>query len=109
MILENYIENMIQNGNINHIYLTEGAILGLIGFIIYLEASPKLGNIWLRKDKNNIKKLQISSLIEYFKKPFQNIILWYPNNWDLNPYMVSTISSISFWILRSYLDSKIKI
>ncbi len=84
------------------IYLTEGAIIGLLGFISYLELSPKLGNIWLRKNDKNIKEFQPIFILSYFKKPFQSLIFWYPQNWDLNPYVISTLSAIGFYSLRKY-------
>ena len=100
-----YINNMIENNNTN-LYLMEGATIGLIIFTLYLELNPRLGDVWYRQDSNNIRRIYPNSLLEYFKKPFQNKILWYPQNWDLNPYTFTTLISISFTMLRKYFNNE---
>jgi len=104
-MIEDIFNKMIDKENLSFLYLTEGAIFGILGFILYLELSPKLGNIWYRKNYQNIREFQPMFILPYLKKPFQSKILWYPQNWDLNPYVISTLSAIGFYSLRKYIDN----
>ncbi len=105
-MLKDYIDSLIQNNNTNmdHIYMAEGVVIGLVIFTLYLELNPKLGNIWYRQDSMGIKRISPKALLEYFKKPFQSIMLWNPKNWDLNPYMFSTLTGVGFTAFRKYVD-----
>ena len=62
-------------------------LLSLIIFLIYLEFSPNLGNIWYRIDSTGNRKIMIKGAISVILYPFKNITLWYPNNWDLNYFI----------------------
>ena len=62
-------------------------LLSLIIFLIYLEYSPNLGNIWYRIDSTGNRKIMIKGAISVILYPFKNITLWYPNNWDLNYFV----------------------
>ena len=56
-------------------------------FSIYLEASPKLKNIWLRRDSDNMIHFRPGGILLMLLKPFTNIFFWYPNFWDINYYV----------------------
>jgi hypothetical protein len=56
-------------------------------FIIYLELSPKLSNIWIRCDSNNILKICPGGIRTMLYKPFQNLFFWKPEFWDINFYI----------------------
>ena len=91
---------MISDINIDYIkqhtkkmlYVDNGSlILGyfiyFIIFLIYLELSPKLKNIWIRCDSDNILKICPSGIISMLKKPFTDVFFWYPQFWDINYYV----------------------
>ena len=52
-------------------YLKRGYLIYFIIFISYLELSPKLGNIWLRKGVDNSLNLSLGGLVSFFTKPFK--------------------------------------
>ena len=62
-------------------------------FAAYLELSPKLGNIWLRKDSNGITNFHPASIIKLILKPLYDIVFWYPYVWDINFFIGGFIFS----------------
>jgi hypothetical protein len=67
-------------------------ILGNIAlFAAYIELSPNMGNVWIRKDENNIPRLQLHNLLELMKAPLSEKIYWYPKQWDINVFTFVTI------------------
>lgn len=102
-----YIIYMLNNtiyNNTNKIYLTQGYIIGLIIFALYLELNPKIGNVWYRIDENNEYQVKPSNILEYFVKPFKDRTFWKPRFWDINPYTFSTIASLTFTGIRKIID-----
>ena len=47
-------------------------LLSLIIFLSYLEISPNLGNIWYRFNSDNIKVININSIIQFIIYPLKN-------------------------------------
>lgn len=96
-ILSNGIEHLYRSSNIlsnsmEFLYIPPkilllGYSIYLIIFSIYLETSPKLTNIWLRKDSNNIIRFRPAGILSMLMKPFSNIFFWYPSLWDINYYV----------------------
>ncbi len=74
-------------------------LLSFIIFLLYLELSPKLGNIWYRLNSENIKVINISSIINFLIYPLHNINFWYINNWDLNFIIYYFITKFIFYCL----------
>ena len=70
-----------------------GSFIYFIFFLIYLETSPKLKNIWLRCNSENILKICPSGIRSMLSKPFSNIYFWYPRFWDINYYAGAYIFS----------------
>jgi len=64
-----------------------GYFIYFIIFLIYLELSPKLKNIWIRCNSDNILKICPSGIISMLKKPFTDVFFWYPQFWDINYYV----------------------
>jgi len=71
-----------------------------IGFIIYLELSPRLGNIWYRTGSDGLKHINFSGLIEFVYKPFTHGFFWRPQFWDINIYIGLFITVIFINLLR---------
>jgi len=67
--------------------LLTGYGIYFILFLLYLELSPKLMNIWLRCDSNNMLKICPGGVLQMLYKPFQNIYFWKPKFWDINYYV----------------------
>ena len=88
-----FLEYITENED-NYKYLSQGTILGLILFILYLELSPKLGNVWYRYTSNGNRELQPKSLLHFLCYPFRDTLFWRPENWDLNFIVVSGFTGI---------------
>ena len=83
---------------------TEQLIMGyfiyFIIFISYLEISPKLQNIWIRYNSDNVLQICPGGIWNMLKKPFSNCYFWYPEFWDLNYYVGGLIfSGITFFFI----------
>tara|TARA_E500000178_G_C16992439_1_gene741520 strand:+ start:191 stop:517 length:327 start_codon:yes stop_codon:yes gene_type:complete len=70
-------------------------------FIAYLEISPKLKNVWIRCNSDNVLQICPAGIWNMLKKPFSNIYFWYPQFWDLNYY----IGGLIFSALRIFLSN----
>ena len=73
--------------------LKRGYLIYLLIFISYLELSPKLGNVWLRKGVDNSINLSLGGLVSFFTKPFKEGFFWKPRFWDINYYVGGYIFS----------------
>tara|TARA_B100000902_G_C26751399_1_gene641064 strand:+ start:237 stop:530 length:294 start_codon:yes stop_codon:yes gene_type:complete len=77
-----------------------GSSIYFFVFISYLEISPKLGNIWLRKDDMGIKRFHPSSILKLIIKPLYSIMYWNPLIWDINFYIGAYIFSKTLYYLN---------
>jgi hypothetical protein len=59
-----------------------------IVWLAYLELSPRLGNIWLRRDAEGVQRISIGSLKALLAAPWYTTELWWPSYWDVNPWPV---------------------
>ena len=81
--------------------------LVLLVYILSLEFSSGMGNVWLRVNESGTKSFSLGGIIKYFYEPLRDKTLWiYPQVWSLNPYIYSycvlkTIDVIS----NNYLNS----
>lgn len=101
--MSDFIDFVLDNEN-NSKYLTQGAFLGLILFILYLELSPKLGNIWFRYASTGEREIQPESLLHFLSYPFKNGLFWKPENWDLNFIVMSGLSGAAYTLIRNGID-----
>jgi hypothetical protein len=62
-------------------------LLYLCCFLVYLELSPGLGNVWIRKNADGDRQLSLGGLWNVFRYPFQNPDMWLPPHWDINPWI----------------------
>ena len=67
--------------------------LGTIGYALYVQFSPKIGNIWYRLDSTGNKSFQFNSLSNLMIQTSTNSIYWKLNNLDINYIFVTYI----FW------------
>ena len=75
----------------------------IILFILYLEVSPRLGNVWLRYDHRGKLRIHIGSLLQFIYQPFTNSFFWKPEFWDLNIYVGIYIFTIIIKIITILL------
>jgi len=71
-------------------------ILSLIVYLLYLEFSPKLGNILFRINSENVKVFNLNSTLNMITYPLKNITFWYIENWDLNFFIYYAIFKILY-------------
>ena len=80
--------------------------LNMFSFIIYLayiELSPKLGNIWLRKDAAGIRRLSLWGLKDFLLYPLKQYRVWHPMLWDLNVFVSVPLISFNLDLIKKYL------
>ena len=85
-IFSHYINNTINKPVIPN-YILLPSFVGFCCWILYLELSPKLGNIWLREDAHSkivFAPINIYNLMVY---SLTHITFWYPWNWDMNCFI----------------------
>jgi hypothetical protein len=85
--------------------ISEGFIISLIIFTLNLELNPQLGNIWYRIDENKEYRIRPKNLLEYFIKPFKDTTFWHPKLWDINPYMFTTITTITYTLCSTTIKN----
>ena len=62
-------------------------IVGLcLAWLAYLELSPTLGNIWLRRDAEGVLRFAPGGLKALLIAPWHTWELWWPSFWDINPW-----------------------
>ena len=64
---------------------------GTVGYALYVQFSPRMGNVWYRIDSTGEKSLNISSLINIMKETSINKEFWKFKNLDIN-YPFFTVS-----------------
>lgn len=87
-------------------YITQGVIVGFALYMIYLE-SPKMGNVWYRRDDKQKPRFDFGGVINTFKAPFSGsmfYVFWLPYNWDTNPYMFISLSTLGYTLIRILYD-----
>ena len=102
MIFE-FIDHVLDNKN-NLKYMTQGAFIGLLIFILYLELNPKLGNIWYRHASSGNKELQPDSLMHFLSYPFKSTLFWEPVNWDMNVIVMSGFAGTIYTLARNIME-----
>lgn len=68
-------------------------------WLLYIQFSPRIGNIWIRPNSKGKKSLQAKGVLNLLGKPFTDKTYWYPHNWDLNIYMILIITTIIYYLL----------
>jgi hypothetical protein len=56
-------------------------------YILSLELGKGMGNVWYRTMQDGKKAIMLSSIPQFFVKPFTGLFMWYPNMWSINPYI----------------------
>ena len=89
----------------NHMtYLLQGAALGFLGFISYLELNPRLTNIWYRIESDGLRHFNIRAILHYLSYPFTSTLFWQPENLDLNFITFSGTVSVIYSLVRHLID-----
>jgi hypothetical protein len=53
-------------------------------FALYVQFSPKMGNIWIRKNDEGEDVFVPKNLLNLMVEPFTNKQFWHPRNLDMN-------------------------
>lgn len=75
-------------------------------FAAYIEWSPNMGNIWIRKDENNKNTLQLHNLWRLMIAPLKDKLYWFPKQWDINVFMFVAILLGIEKTIESYMNSR---
>ena len=65
-------------------------------FILYVQFSPSMGNVWYRKDSDGNGFFSFGGLFDLIIFPLKNLQMWYPSMWDINIYIWLSLSYIIF-------------
>jgi len=65
-------------------------------FALYVQFSPKMGNIWIRKDDEGKDVFVPKNLLNLMIEPFFNKNLWHPRNLDMN-WLFITASGLGLY------------
>lgn len=103
--LTNYFNHLISFDSLH--YLPTGIIGSFFLFLIYLEASPRIGNVWYRMSDDGRRHLNVSSLLHFLFRPFRDITFWKPSMWDLNVVVFTLLGSGIYMIIRRSIEFKI--
>ena len=76
------------------IHFIQSLITSILAFMIYLEASPKIGHIWIRPNSFGTMSLSLNSLWNLIYYACTHWSFWNPMNWDLNYFI---------WLLCFYV------
>jgi len=63
-----------------------GTCLGIVGYSLYVQFSPQIGNIWYRYDSSGEKIFVFSNLKNLMCEPLKNGTFWRKENLDLNVF-----------------------
>ena len=85
-------------------YFAQGSVIGFMLFILYLEISPKMTNVWFRIEADGKRRFNFDSLVNYLTHPFKSRVLWKPQNLDLNFIAVSGIIGAVYTLARQGFD-----
>ena len=89
-----YVKNVTKIINIS---FWKGMLLSTIVYIIYIEISPGLGNIWLRPNSHGNRTINFESLFNMMLvHPFTSTDFWKWNFIDLNWPVISFFSGLIF-------------
>ena len=100
--LTKYFDYLLSNESLY--YIPSGSLFSLLIFILYLEISPKLGNIWYRYSDDGKRHINLPSLYNFIKQPFINLRFWSYNMLDLNIITFVGISTGLYVIIRRSID-----
>lgn len=76
-------------------------VITTIAFLLYIQFSPGMGNIWYR----NNEYFSPMGAVHVILFPLQNIQMWLPNMWDLN-YIIWVAIAISVsWVTSKPLPA----
>ena len=81
------------------ITLTEAAAVAGVStglFALYVQFSPKMGNIWIRKNDEGEDVFVPKNLLNLMVEPFTNKQFWYPQNLDMN-WLFLTASALGLY------------
>jgi len=79
-------------------------IIVFVIWIIYLEFSPRLGNIILRPNSKGTTTFTLAGVGALMAKPLTDKTFWYPSFWDLNIYVLWIITAIIYFLIYRNLN-----
>ena len=89
------------------IKIAMSSIISFLMFAIYTQFSPKIGNIWLRKDANLITRFAPQNLFKLIVFPLRSLQPWKPYLWDINYFMYVLILWIILFVIEKKFYNKI--
>ena len=83
----------------SYFYYIFGWILCTIIFLLYIQYSPGMGNIWYR----NNEYFSPMGAVKVILFPLQNINMWKPNMLDINYFFWLVLTLVLIWIILYFI------
>jgi hypothetical protein len=82
-------------------------ILVLLGFAAYVQFSPTMGHIWLRRNDENKWVFVPDNLWNLMCAPLNHLSFWYPSMWIINVFVWLLFGWQAVTVLRHVWDAGI--
>lgn len=80
-----------------------GSGISILLWILYLQFSPKIGNIWIRDNSRGERTFVPYNILNMVFYTVNNIDFWYPWNWDMNPFIWILIGNSIVFLYKYYI------
>ena len=77
--------------------------VSLFLWALYLQFSPKIGNIWIRDDSEGNRIFVPVNILNMIYHSISRITFWYPSNWDLNVFIWIFSGNGLFFLYKYYV------
>ena len=76
-------------------------ILSFVIYALYVQYSPNMGNVWIRKDDKGNQVFVPRNLFNLMVHPLTNTSLWNHNTWSINWVFFICLSFSIYWIYKN--------
>ena len=70
-----------------------GVLLGTLVYALHVQFNPKMGNVWLRRDDNNVVRFRPKNLLDMMCAPFYKDYFWGASMLDLNYVVYAAVGA----------------
>ena len=83
--------------------IISGSVIITIYYIFYLEFSPSMGNIWIRKDDQGNKHICPYNIWILMIHPLYSGFMWLPSMWTINWFIMVLFGGLMGGIIENIL------
>ncbi len=82
-------------------------LLVALGFAYYVQFSPTMGHIWLRRDDKNQWVFVPANLWHLMCAPLHTVFFWYPPMWSINVFVWWMVGYLAWVALHTVWDASV--